>query len=498
MHTKTSLRRLAAYGAGIALIGSGIALAAPSQAAVAPSANLADSARIGVNWLLGELGANEDRFQQSFDGQKFDDIGLTIDALLAVASAGGNNDAQATESANYVVSKAASYVSFDSDRYAGPLGKLMVFAQARGISTTNLGGFNLENEIRDRLQPSGRFSDKSEFGDFSNGVGQAFDMMALAKTTAKVPANAVTWLLAQQCPDGGFRTDYSEGVACTSNDDSDLDGTSFALLALSVSTLSEAQEAKVDDAIDYLFDNQESNGLIGNANSSGLAASALRTYGLIPDANDIAAAVEDLQLTSGQVGAIALTPADATDKKANGIDDNELPVYWRSTAQAALALGLPSYVDRGVVAPVKPEPHIESSTATAKQGDPVTVTGGGFEAGETVSITILSDPVDVGSVPASAAGEVNSSFTVPASVPAGSHTIRLAGASSGVVVTAPLTVTAAQVASTTTSTTAVRATIVRTGSTTDAEALAGGALVIAGAALVLATRRRKIIYPFQR
>lgn len=498
MQIKHFLKRATAYGAGLALLTSGVALVTPAKAAVAPSENLADSARLAVNWLIGELGQNGDRFQQSFNGQKFDDIGLTIDGLLAIASAGGNTDPQAVKSSDYVVSKAASYVSSGEDRYAGPLGKLMVFAQARGISTTNLGGFNLENEIRDRLQPSGRFTDKSEFGDFSNGVGQAFDMIALSKTTNKVPANAIAWLLAQQCPNGGFRTDYSEGVACTSDDEADIDGTSFALLALKVSTLTEAQQDQVADGLDFLLGEQDNDNLIGNANSSGLAASALRTHGLIPDANDVAAAIETLQLTSGQTGAIALTKADATDKKANGIPADKLPTYWRSTAQAVFALGIPSYVDRGVLAPVQPEPRIKSSTASAKQGDAVTVTGGGFEAGETVNVTILSDPVSVGSTTATAAGEVNTSFTIPSTVTAGSHTIRLAGASSGVVVTTPLTVTAAQVASTTTTTTAVRATIVRTGTTTDAETMVGGALVIAGAALVLAARRRKIVYPFKR
>lgn len=505
MHISNFLKRAAAYGAGLALTASGLVLAAPSQAAIAPTDGLADSARLGLNWLLGELADNDDRFQQSFDGNKFDDIGLTIDALLAVASAGGNGDAQAAASAAYVLENASSYVSFGEDRYAGPLGKLMVFAQARGLNTTNVDGLNLEEEVRARLQPSGRFTDKSEFGDFSNGVGQAFDMIALSKTTEKVPANAVTWLLAQQCPNGGFRTDYSDDLpSCTSDDDADLDGTSFALLALAVSTLNEAQQAKVDAGLEYLLDNQGEDNLIGNANSSGVAASALRTHGLIPDANTIAAAVEGLQLTSGQVGAIALNPADAQAKQANGIPEDQLPTYWRSTAQAVMALGLPSYVQRGVVPPVEPAPHIESSKSTAKAGDPITVTGGGFEAGETVNVTVFSDPVNVGAVPADAAGEIEAAFNLPASVDPGSHTIRLTGADSGVVVSAPLTVTAAQVATTTTvasgptTTTAVQTTIVRTGSTMDNETLLGGTLVLAGATLVLATRRRKIVYPFKK
>ncbi len=505
MHKLDLFRRLAAYGAGVALVASGVGLAAPSRAESKVSAQgLSSTASSAIDWLEGQLTASGHRFQSSFEGQSYDDLGLTIDALLATASAGRNTDTEAAAASNYVLDHAASYVSFEADRYAGPLGKLMVFAQARGIATTNVGGLNLENEIRDRLTASGRFSDKSDFGDYSNGVGQAFDMIALSRTTNDVPVSAVNWLLAQQCPNGGFRIDYSDDVpGCTTSDDSDLDATSFALLALSVSPLTEAQDAKIDPALAFLFDQQADSGLIGNANSSGMAASALRTFGLVPDANDVATAVTGLQLASGtDKGAIALTDADATAAKSGGIADAKRATFQRATAQAVLALGLPSYVDRGSVPPVEPKPHIASSTATAKPGDAITVTGGGFESGETVSVTVLSDPVNVGSVIASAAGEVESAFTLPSTVPPGAHTIRLAGASSGVVVTTPLTVTAAQVATTAPPTTAVAAavntTIVRTGSTADAETMFGGALVLAGAALVVATRRRKVIYPFKR
>ncbi len=507
MTSSHPVRRAIALGAGIFL---SVAVVAPSfaSAGTVHAQSVAASANSAVDWLEKELTASNHRFQVSstFNGETstFDDLGLTIDALLAIASAGRNADTEAKAASDYVVAHTTNYVGAGTERYAGPLGKLMVMAQAHGLDTANIGGLNLETELRGRLQPNGRFTDNSEFGDFSNGVGQALDMVALARTTNKIPATAVAWLLAQQCANGGFRTDYAEGATCTDNADANADGTSFALLALKFATLTAAQDAKIDDALDYLLSLEaDGTNLIGNANSSGLAASALRAFGLVPDANDVAAGVAALQLTAGaDKGAIALTKADKDATGSGAISDAKRPVYERTTPQAAMALGLPSYIDRGTILPVEPTARIALSTATAKAGDAITITGGGFEAAESIAGVIQSDPVSIGSVTSDAAGEYVFTFTLPSTVPAGSHTVKLTGASSGVVLTAPLTVTAAQVATTTTApattSTTVRATIVRTGSGTGGQSTVAFALVVVGAALMLITRRRRVVYPFKR
>ncbi|MBA2608708.1 MAG: hypothetical protein H0U92_07210, partial [Actinobacteria bacterium] len=453
MTTNHPVRAAVALGAALFL---STALVAPSfaSAGTVRAQGVAASATSAIDWLEKELTASNHRFQvtSTFNGETstFDDLGLTIDALLAVASAGRNADTEAKAASDYVVAHTADYVGAGTERYAGPLGKLMVMAQARGLDTTSVGGLNLENEVRARLQPNGRFTDNSEFGDFSNGVGQALDMVALARTTNTIPASSVTWLLAQQCANGGFRTDYAEGVACTDNADANADGTSFALFALKRATLTQAQDAKIDDALDYLLSLEaDGTNLIGNANSSGLAASALRSFGLVPDANDVAAGVAALQLTAGpDKGAIALTKADKDATGSGAISDSKRPAYQRTTPQAVMALGLPSYIDRGTIAPVEPTARIALSPSTAKAGDSITVTGGGFEAGESIAGVVQSDPVSVGSTTSDAAGEYVFTFTLPSSDDEGSHTVQLTGASSGLVLSAPLTVTAAQVATT--------------------------------------------------
>jgi len=506
MNLNHPVRRAIALGAGL-LVSTAVLAPSFASAQTVRAQALAPSAGSAVDWIEKELAASGHRFQvtSTFEGQTstFDDIGLTIDALLAIASAGRNTDTEATAASDYVVAHAASYAAPGADRYAGPLGKLMVLAQARGLSTTSLAGLNLETEVRNRLQPNGRFTDLSEFGDFSNGIGQALDMIALALTVDKIPNTATAWLLAQQCPNGSFRTDYAEGVACTDNADGNADGTSFAIMALKFANLAQADAPKIDKALDYLVGQMvPATGLIGNGNSSGLAAASLRSFGRVPDANKVAAGVAGLQLTAGpDKGAIALNKADKDAAGSTALSEIKRPAFQRTTPQALMALGLPSYIDRGTIAPVDPTPHIAASTSSAKAGDSITVTGGGFKSGEIVNGVVESDPVSVGSATADASGEMTLTFSLPAAVPAGSHTIKLTGATSAIAVSVPLTVSAAQVATTTTSTT-VRTTttvgIVRSGTGSGDQAGLAFVLLAAGGALALIARQRRVVYPFKK
>jgi hypothetical protein len=80
------------------------------------------------------------------------------------------------------------------------------------------------------------------------------------------------------------------------------------------------------------------------------------------------------------------------------------------------------------------------STTQAAPGDDVTVSGEGFQAGETIDGTLFSDPVDLGRTTADDDGTGALTFTVP-DVEAGTHTVQLEGAESGRIVTATLTIT---------------------------------------------------------
>jgi len=65
--------------------------------------------------------------------------------------------------------------------------------------------------------------------------------------------------------------------------------------------------------------------------------------------------------------------------------------------------------------------------STLIPGQRLTVSAGGFAAGETVAITVQSTPVTVGSAVASATGQVTASIALPTTLDAGAHTITLTG-----------------------------------------------------------------------
>lgn len=172
------------------------------------------------------------------------DLGQTADVVLALSSTTAQRAAR-DAAADYLSAHVDDYVhgaAFADGtpggekvgaNYAGPTGKAIVAALAAGQNPRSFGGFDLVSELQGLMVTSGaktgRFVDDSAFGDYSNPVGQAFDIIALRRTTGTVPGAAVTYLLTAQCADGGFPDAYpTSPKSCASNPDS----TGLALQAL--------------------------------------------------------------------------------------------------------------------------------------------------------------------------------------------------------------------------------------------------------------------------
>ena len=87
---------------------------------------------------------------------------------------------------------------------------------------------------------------------------------------------------------------------------------------------------------------------------------------------------------------------------------------------------------------------LEERAAQARGENParVTVTGTGFAPKSTVTLTLHSEPVEVGTATTDASGDFTAEVTVPAATEAGDHTVVAESASPVVSATAPLTVTA--------------------------------------------------------
>ena len=179
----------------LALLLSVVAFVAPIVMPILPARAATDPTVAALSWLERELSANGHRVPSEF-GDEFTDWGLTIDFILALAGGQRSRSTETAATTANVMNNAPSYVTgvdFGSpdERYAGPLGKLLLVAKVQGVSTSNLGGLDIEAELRARMQTSGpqqgRFSDVSAFGDFSNGFGQAFAVLGLNRTAGGVP-----------------------------------------------------------------------------------------------------------------------------------------------------------------------------------------------------------------------------------------------------------------------------------------------------------------------
>ncbi|MEO7429194.1 MAG: prenyltransferase/squalene oxidase repeat-containing protein [Acidimicrobiales bacterium] len=515
-----SVGRLAALVAGLAAATSlGVAslVVVPASASTATSSATAaavpPAATAALDWLEGELAKDSGHLTTASEYQgavsSYDDWGLTIDAALALAAAGRGSGAPAMTARAQLAEHIADYVTgaafgAPDDRYAAALAKATLAAEILGADPASFGGLDLPAELRDRLQSTGvdagRFTDRSSYGDYSNGLGQALAIMGLARTTGGVPAPALAFLLDQQCPGGGFRGDYTTSGGCADAARGTVDATGFAIQALTSVEPTCAVRAAIAGAASWLVTSQGSNGSFGgesgaNTNSTGLAAQALRAIGSTTAADRAADFITGLQLATGDdAGAIALNQAGYASA-ADGIAILERDGFRRATGQAVLALDLPAYSEIGAnaVDPARLTPCTEpapgtstatgaASSSTATLGGTLTVTGSGFAPGERVSVTLLSTPVLLATATADSQGHVTQLVTIPADLEVGDYQIELVGLSSGARVSIPVEVLGTSVRRS--------ATLPATGRPTGQETELAVGLLVLGAALVGVARRR--------
>jgi hypothetical protein len=420
-------RHLATFAIAAIATTSVAGLVAPRSVSAAPSAESA------LVWLEGELNDNGGSLPFSFD-PTLPDWGLTIDAILALNN-GGRGTGAAAAATTALAAAINDYITGESfgdvgSHYAGPIGKAMLAATLQGADVHTFGGVDLEALSRAAIQPSGthqgRFSDVSNFGDFSNGFGQALNILALSYTAAGVPANAADFLLAQQCPAGGFRLYYDAADplnstrGCESDAEADTDATALAVDAMLVLAPSATTSAALHDATTWLIELQDpaTGGFPGtgltadpNSNTTGLAVQALEAAGFADAAAAGRAYVGTLQLTAdntagtpavGEEGAIALNPGAFNDARTIGITPAGRGLWQRATAQAVLAFApAPFAPPRADVVPVVPARLLDTRTGQT------TIDGAQAGTGPTAAgSTLVLQVTGRGGVPADAAAAV--------------------------------------------------------------------------------------------
>jgi hypothetical protein len=381
---------------------------------------MSSQASAATSWLEQQMAANGNTMPGFVAGSP--DVGLTEDAVLALTSAGLGNDNTTRQATAQIASHVTDFVSLDNfgiahALFAGGLAKSLLVAEVQGADGHAFGGRDIEQELRSTRATSGastgRFEDqKTQSDDTSNGFSQALGILALQRTSAGVPADAVTYLLAQQCPTGGFRLFYDTSASCTDSSQSDTDSTGLAVQALAAVAPTPAISAALTHATTWLKGAQSASaGSFGgsgptagaNTNSTGLAVAALRLEGADAAADSGASYVEGLQLGSGKdKGAIAYNKAAFTVvKSGKAIGGSDLDQWRRASVQAVLALGLPSYGQMDAL-PAGPLPAPTSSPSPTHSHKPTpkpTHAGGHHStssstssAGATVLGESISDP----------------------------------------------------------------------------------------------------------
>ena len=183
----------------------------------------------------------------------------------------------------------------------------------------------------------------------------------------------------------------------------------------------------------------------------------------------------------------------ATAMVSGGVAEAEVPVEtagehtFVAHFAPADAAAFTASTSEPVTVTVRDTPVLEAelsiTPAEVVQGGSIEVTGRGFGAGETVSITLHSDPVHLTDVTADGSGAFRIQVTIPADAEVGAHTVVAEGSGTGLRAEAPITVTDA-------STTDPDDDLPDTGGTVPALLLLA-ALVLLGLGLVLVIRMRK-------
>jgi hypothetical protein len=377
----TSFRARAGLTGALALTCAGL-----SGIAAAPAHAATPDGSTAAHFLTAQMSASGHHFVSS----GYPDYGLTIDGVLGLdAAQTGQTEAKAA--ASYVTKNAATYNTGGdpAELYAGSTAKLLVLAQAQGLPTD---GYLAQ--LKSLEQPSGQFKDKSQYGDYSNAIGQSLAIVGLTRA-GKPDATAVDFLIKQQCADGGFRMSFTG--KCTG----DTDATSLAVQALSAAG---GHDAAVTKAVDFIVGKQQSNGGVvepaaqatPNANSTGLAAVAFTLAGKTAQATKAKSFVQGLQFgcatPSALRGGIAYDQKTFDKLTAQGSKATASDKENRSTTQALFAF--------------KPQPYLKISAGGAATAPALSCTTSSptSSASTTASATstttgpaIITDGADSGS-----------------------------------------------------------------------------------------------------
>jgi len=252
-----------------------VSAAAPALAARPATAPTKGQAAAG--WLARQM-TGRSHFVTVFNGTKFPNQGGTIDAIFAFAATRTAHDYAAR--ALLWLAKPANLTGYIGDKkngfFAGATAKAALAAEVSGANPDHFGGVDLLARLASLETLSGRYSDQSSFGDFSNAFSQSLAILALSRHGG-APVAAVNFLAMSECKNGGFPLNFGQKTCVSDPDATAMDVQAF---------LAAGRKFAATRGLHWLAKAQRSDGGFAtsakaapNANSTGLAGDALAAGG---------------------------------------------------------------------------------------------------------------------------------------------------------------------------------------------------------------------------
>ncbi len=290
--------RTVAVATGLATLG----------ALVAPAAVASPESNDAATWLVSQLTDGD-----HVEGDWGPSYGQTADVAYALLADGSQPDALADTLAYLTTEEAVgSYAhgaGFDADdaAYVGAVAKLGLLTSVAGLDSRDIAGEDLVATLEGLESETGRFEDRSDYGNYANIFGQAFGVLFLTSVADATPSEAaVQALLDAQCDDGGFPTSF-DADPCVGGPDS----TGVALQALVAADDVVDTDAAAFAAATFLVDGADDDGAYGdpqNTNSTGYAGMALDSVSV-----DVSASVAFLLGIQNDDGGLPINPGGDSD-----------------------------------------------------------------------------------------------------------------------------------------------------------------------------------------
>jgi hypothetical protein len=334
--------------AAVFIITMALGCAAAATPALAATASAPTRSQGSAGWLARQL-VQGSHFVTVYNGVSYPAQGETIDAILAFAATKSSN-AYGARAIGWLEqpSVLANYIGTGTESYAGETAKAALAAEVRGINPAKFGKVNLIARLAKLLTKSGRYSDHSAYGDYSDAFSQSLAIIALSRDGG-APAKAVKFLMTSECKNGGYPLYFAQKTCVSDTDSTALDVQ--ALLA------ADEQKAAVRGLAWLAYVQKKDGGLLAagekvpNANTTGLAGEAFAAGGWKHQAALATNFLLGLQVgCSAPVskrGALAydstgFTESTAVDATAQGIlglaDVSLAKLSWRGSSSKAPVL----------------------------------------------------------------------------------------------------------------------------------------------------------------